>query len=124
MGMGAIGDIPDGIAGAGVAIAFRGSVSVVQMGGHRGNAEAAILAYGRKRIDVSRELGPAVKGLIGRARTGGVNAIIKPPNGLRREVGRLDDLYCTLPELVERPWNHRESRGVDHRRLQRSRPNP
>src|SRR5437899_10074202 len=95
-----------------VAVAFRGGVPNVKVGGNRGNTKAAVLVRGGEPIDVSRELVDAVVGLIRWARTSGVNPVAEAPDGLIRKVRRLHYGDRLLGKFVEPGWNDGKPAGI------------
>src|SRR5713226_9546460 len=86
-----VAEVSNAVEVAGVAVTLGRGMPVVKVRGHRGNSEAAVLVRRRKAIDVPRELGNAVGGLIGWARTGNVCTVVEGPDGLIRKIRRLHD---------------------------------
>src|SRR5262249_46672630 len=93
----------------------------VRGNGRHPEAAVVFLRDVRQPIDVTRELRPAIEGLVGRPRAVRPGAVIKPPDRLRRQFRRkLTGGELLLRELVKGGGNHWESGGIDGRRLERS----
>src|SRR5260221_14103260 len=88
---------------------------IVQVSSHRGHAKPGVVLLRDRwqRIDVTRELRLAIKGLIGRSRTTRAGAVVETPNRLERQTRRKAGCELPLVELVKRAGNPREPGGID-----------
>src|SRR6185312_2831333 len=94
----------------------------MQVRRYRGHAEAGVvdLIYIRQRINVASQLRLSVEGLVGRSRAARAGAVVETPDGLVGQIWMETCGELPLVELIEGARNHRESGGIDRRRLEGS----